>query len=28
LPLAQTQSAFEMLEGYHDGCGKIVIGVD
>jgi L-iditol 2-dehydrogenase len=28
LPLAHTQSAFEMLEGYHDGCGKVVIGVD
>ncbi len=27
LPLAQTQQAFEMLEGYHDGCGKIVIGL-
>lgn len=28
LPLAQTQAAFEMLEGYHDGCGKIVIGIN
>lgn len=27
LPLGQTQSAFEMLEGYHDDCGKIVIQV-
>jgi L-iditol 2-dehydrogenase len=28
LPFEQTQSGFEMLEGYHDGCGKVVIGVD
>ncbi len=27
LPLEQTQSAFEMLDGYHDHCGKIVIGL-
>lgn len=27
LPLEQTQSAFEMLEGYHDDCGKIVISL-
>ena len=27
LPLEQTQDAFQMLEGYHDDCGKIVIGL-
>jgi len=27
LPLIETQNAFEMLEGYHDDCGKIVIQV-
>ncbi|MBY0503089.1 MAG: alcohol dehydrogenase catalytic domain-containing protein [Bryobacteraceae bacterium] len=25
LPLSQTQFAFEMLDGYHDNCGKIVM---
>lgn len=27
LPLEQTQIAFQMLEGYHDDCGKIVINL-
>ena len=27
LPLEQTQAAFQMLEGYHDDCGKIVINL-
>ena len=27
LPLERTQDAFEMLEGYHDDCGKIVINL-